>query len=177
MGEDVLLEKSDWTNIYKNNVCEVVDKNVAEFNYKLLHNLLCNNYLLSKWKKDVDRNCNFCGNVIENNLHLILECQNVRKVWNTVEMVLEINIRWKHVVLGFFHEDNYKVRSLNFVISFFAFRIYKTKMMLRMEDKNESVYNLLMHVKLDCHKTYLILKKSKYNSIDNKILERISLSL
>ena len=92
-------------------------------------------------------------------------------------MVLEINIRWKHVVLGFFHEGNHKVRSLNFVISFIAFRIYKTKMMLRMEDKNESVNNLLMHIKLDCHKTYLILKKSKYNSIDDKILERISLSL
>jgi hypothetical protein len=48
MGKDFLLEKSDWSNIDKNNVCEVVDKNFAEFNNKLMHNLLCNNYLLRK---------------------------------------------------------------------------------------------------------------------------------
>lgn len=172
-----MLEKSDWTNIYRNNVCKVVDKNVAEFNYKLLHNLLCNNYLLSKWKKDVHRNCTFCADVIENNAHLIFECQNVRQIWNTVEMVLEIDIRWKHIVLGFFHEDNPKVHTFNFVISYIAFRIYKSKMMLRLENKTESVNNLLIQVKLDCYRTYLTLRKSKYDFLDHKLFERLSLLL
>ena len=48
-----LVKPVAWNMIYKNNIRNIVDKNVAEFKYKLIHNLLCNRYMLSKWKPDV----------------------------------------------------------------------------------------------------------------------------
>ena len=92
-------------------------------------------------------------------------------------MVLEIDITWKHIVLGFFHEDNLKVHSFNFVISYIAYRIYKIKMMLRYESRVENVNNLLTHVKSDCYRTYLTLKKSKYNFINKSFFEKLYLLL
>ena len=38
-----------------------------------------------------------------------------RHIWNIVEMVLETDIQWKHIVLGFYREDKPKIHSVNFV--------------------------------------------------------------
>ena len=92
-------------------------------------------------------------------------------------MVLDIDIQWKHIVLGFYHEDNPKIHSFNFVIFFVAFRIHKNKMMLRLENKCESEHNILSYLRLDCHKMYLTLKKSKYKFLNNIFLKQISLFL
>lgn len=40
--------KSDWENIYMNKIVLLQDKKISEFNYKLLNNLLSNNYFVSK---------------------------------------------------------------------------------------------------------------------------------
>ena len=66
-----------WTNIYVNKVKDISDTKVAEFNYKLLNNILCNNYLVSKWNPAVRKECTVCG-AIENTKHLIFECTNVK---------------------------------------------------------------------------------------------------
>ena len=47
------IERSDWARSFRDNICKIVDKNGAEFKYKLFYNLLCNNYYPSKWKTDV----------------------------------------------------------------------------------------------------------------------------
>ena len=91
-------------------------------------------------------------------------------------MALEIDIQWKHIVLGFYREDNPKIHSFNFVIFCVASRIYKNKMILRLENKCEK-QNLLTYMRLDCHKMYLTFKKSKYKFLNNILLERISLFL
>ena len=44
----------------------ISDTNIAENNYQLLHNILNNNYLVSKWKPYFDMNCRFCHAQIEN---------------------------------------------------------------------------------------------------------------
>ena len=94
-------------------------------------------------------------------------------------MVLEIDIQWKHIVLRFCREDNPKIHSFYLVIFYVAFRIFKNKMMLRLENKWENEQNLLTYMKLDCHKMYLTLKKLKYKFRNNihVLLERISLFL
>ena len=52
--------ENSWKNIYRNKITSSYDKCIAEFNYKLLNNLLCNNLYVSKWKKEIARNCTFC---------------------------------------------------------------------------------------------------------------------
>ena len=39
---------------------QISDKNIAEFNYKLLNDLLCNDYYLSKWKICHTLYCKVC---------------------------------------------------------------------------------------------------------------------
>ena len=91
----------------------------------MLNNLLCNNLYLSKWKQDVTKFCDTCENEVENSEHLIFTCNNVKNIWYTLGISLKIDIKWKHIVVGFFHENNIKVKTLNNLISFTAMKIYK----------------------------------------------------
>ena len=107
------------------------DQVVSEFNYKLLNNLLSNNLYLSRWK-NTPPFCTACSDVIENTKHLIFECTNIQNIWKIIGSVLNFEIQWKHIVIGFCLEFNDKVSMLNNLISFIACRIYKFKMYCRL---------------------------------------------
>ena len=170
-----LHEKRIWNSIYFHKIENVVDKNIAEFNYKLLNNLLCNNYYLSKWKRDTSNKCSHCKHIIENTEHLVFSCANVRNVWNAVANILKIDLRWKHVIIGFYHENNSKVKLLYNVISFVALKIYKYKMYCRLEQIVESELNISMHIKncLSFWYQVLLLTNSKININTIKVIADI----
>lgn len=75
---------------------------------------------------------------------------------------------WKHVIIGFYYENNRKVQFLNNIISYVAYRIYKFKMLCRFEKKNETSQSLSEYVKnyLIRNMNYITmyLKSSKYSS-------------
>ena len=77
-----ISDRIQWEAIFTQKIQKTCDKDISEFNYRLLNNLLCNNLFLSKWKADVNKLCNFCENEIENNEHLLFNCENVREIWN-----------------------------------------------------------------------------------------------
>ena len=116
-----------WCKIYLNKIKYFSDPIIAEFNYKLLHNILNNNYLVSKWKVGFEMHCRYCTAEIENTKHLIYECCNVKNIWLIIGNILGFTIQWKHVVVGFFLENNEKIHLFNNMISFVACRIYKYK--------------------------------------------------
>ena len=88
----------------------------------------------------------YCKHV-ENIKHLIFECNNVHGIWNSVGKFLSFQIKWKHIVVGFYSEENDKIKTLNLFISYVAFRIYKYKMLCRLDSLSETAYNLYNHVK------------------------------
>lgn len=49
---------------------------IAEFSYKMLQNILCNNAFLIKLGKDVNEYCSLC-NTIERTRHLLFGCINI----------------------------------------------------------------------------------------------------
>ena len=159
--------------ICKNNIQDIIDKNVSEFKYKLINNLLCNRYMLSKWKAGVTNKCTFCGNIVESSKHLIFDCPNVANIWSAVESILKTKIQWKHVVLGFFYENNRKVHNFNFILAYVACRIYKTKMFFRIENKPETSHDISRKIKSDCQKMYLTIKKSYHSYINDDILKML----
>ena len=130
---------------------QISDKNVAEFNYKLLNNLLCNGYYLSKWKIGHTMYCKVCPADIECTQHLIYSCSNVQRIWNIVRLILNFEIKWKHIVLGFYHGKSDYIDFLNFLISFIACKIYKYKMFCRLESLDENSYNISANVKSALH--------------------------
>lgn len=106
---------------------------------------MCNNVYVSKWKKDISNQCVHCKQ-IENIKHLLFECNNVKNIWNTVSNLLSFKIQWKHIV-GFFYEKSDKTKSLNLLIPYVAYRIYKQKMLCRLDSMNETECNIYNHVK------------------------------
>ena len=93
--------ESNWKNIYSCKIKDFKDKHIAEFSYKLFNNILCNNAYVSKWKKDIKNECTHCKQ-IETIKHLIYECDNVKNIWNIVSSYLSFEVKWKHIVVGFF---------------------------------------------------------------------------
>lgn len=88
-------------NGIKINIYEIKSKQHAEFSYKHLNNILCNNAYVSKWKKETSNQYVHCKQ-IENIKHLLFECDNVKSIWNAVSNFLSFKTQWKHIVVGFF---------------------------------------------------------------------------
>ena len=55
-------------------------------------------------------------------------------------------MQWKHLLIGFYFENNQKVIDLNNIISSIATIIYKYKMYCRLEDVEERKENISIHV-------------------------------
>ena len=155
-----IQRKSSWSAIYIQKISNIYDKKVAEFNFKMMHNLLSNRYILSKWKHDIDRNCVICNGIIENNEHLIYSCSNVVEIWSKASNSLKFNISWKNIVIGFYDEVNDKTVLINNIISFIAYRIYKYKMFCRIHNNPESYTDLRKHVKFSLQNYYFVLSNT-----------------
>ena len=158
-----ISDKTHWEAIYIHKICDTHDNDISEFNYKLLNNLLCNNLFLSKWKQDITKFCSTCKTEVENSEHLIFTCNNVKNIWYTLGISLKIDIQWKHIVIGFFHENNIKVKTLNNLISFTAMKIYKFKMVCRLEKTVETSVNIHMNLKKKLIFWLNVLRYSKSN--------------
>ena len=77
---------------------------------------------------------------------MIFKSSNVRRICNILGLTLKFDITWKHIVLGFYHIDSEYIDSLNFIISYIACRIYKYKMVCRVEMLEETEFNLYHHL-------------------------------
>lgn len=60
---------------------------------------------------------------------------------------LSFKKQWKHIFVGFFYEKSDRTKSLNLLITYVAYRIYKQIMLCRLDSMNETEYNIYNHVK------------------------------
>ena len=81
-------------------------------------------------------------------------------------------IQWKHVVVGFYLEDNSKIEVLNTTISFVACKIYKYKMYCRLESLEEREIDIHNHLKHNITFMGNVFKYSK-NMICHKMFEKL----
>ncbi len=77
-------------------------KKIAEFNYKLLHRIITCRYIVSQWKNDVTPYCLYCHD-IETVEHMIYNCPEAQNIWKCIDTIMNINIKWKHVAIGYMH--------------------------------------------------------------------------
>ena len=156
------INQEEWKLIYNQRVNFALDRNIAEFNYKLLNNTLCCKQMLFKWKKEQNGNCNLCR-IPEDIEHLIYRCKNVQKTWQLLSIIMKVTIKWKDILIGFYHENNKKIHLLNNIISFIALKIYKYKMYCRLQNIDEKEYNIQNHIKQKVLFWCKVLKYSKSN--------------
>ena len=91
--------ESMWINIYKQKVLDVNVVKIAEFNFKVLHNIIPCGKILNKWQGHISDKCEDCKQ-IETAEHLLYSCNKIEKEWEKVSIVLKINIKWKNIVCG-----------------------------------------------------------------------------
>lgn len=56
-SNELKISNDQWNNIYKAKIINAFDKQIAEFNFKPLHNQFNCNYNVNKQNKDVGKNC------------------------------------------------------------------------------------------------------------------------
>ena len=152
--DDLLVS---WENIYLEKIKKIFDKNVSEFNFKLLHNLLTCNKYVNKWNKDLDKNCSNC-NAEEDIKHLIFDCDIVKPIWSKISLLINKEVTWKIIVIGFPAYCSKNTFILNNILSFIAYKIYKYKMKCRILNENVTNVSLLCFLKNALAQFYLITK-------------------
>ena len=107
-----------FNHVYIRRIKQVNDKKIAEFNYKILHDILPCNANLKKWKIIDSDKCNFC-NGVQDIPHLLYYCKYANAIWCPIEGALKITIGIHDVILGVNEEHT------DFALSVIAFLIYK----------------------------------------------------
>ena len=82
------------------------------------------------------------------------------------------NINWKHVIVGFNYESNRTVITLNPLISYVAYRIYKYKMYCRLQCLDVTKYNILHYVK-SLIVLYAAILKNMKSAINCKLFKKL----
>lgn len=146
------------------------DKRLSEFNYNLLNDILCSTSFLQKCKIRQNAKCDYCDISNEDIKHLIFYFDNVKQIWHDLNNALNVTVKWKHVVIGFYVETNPKVLLYNTIISYIAFKIYKFKIGCRIKNECQDSYNLKQFVKNSLYKDMdIMLDFSNMNSFKNMV--------
>jgi hypothetical protein len=86
------------------------DRRIAEFHFKVLHNIIANNENLKKWKISNTELCDLCKETHDLE-HLLFSCIKAQAVWKIIENLFKISIRFVDVIFCF-KIDTYKIFSL-----------------------------------------------------------------
>ena len=94
----IKITNNMWESIYLHRVHQMPNI-LANFIYKLIHNLvLCRN-VLKKWKRTTSEFCPICRE-IEPVKHIYFECIKVKALWNKISTFMKIYITSK-IILGY----------------------------------------------------------------------------
>ena len=107
-------------SVYKKQICDkLFDKQIAEFNFKILHLILPCWENLTKWKITDSRMCKICG-VTHNVQHLLFECEKSKSIWQHFTLCFKETVDMRSIAFGEKFEKN-----SSFFISLLSFYIYK----------------------------------------------------
>ncbi len=115
-----------WHHVWRRKIC-LRDKKLAQFNYKLLHNILPNMKQLKIWQIVQDDNCILC-HTVEDASHLFAQCPRVKPFWTNIEQLIDqllnqkIICSWETILLGI----NSSNENMNIIITLAAFTVFKT---------------------------------------------------
>jgi hypothetical protein len=120
-----------WRTVYKLPFTLTTNTNLRYFQFRLSHRILTTNTFLHLIKVQDDSNCSFCGEDIEDLLHLFCKCKHIVPIWIEVNTWLNrsgfINLdrfRDADIILGILDQNI----IVNFVILITKFAIYNAKL-------------------------------------------------
>lgn len=129
---NIINKQQTWKTIYEQKIVSIKIEKLREFNFKLLHNIVPCGYILSKWNDKVNVNCQLCGE-IETTKHMLYECTHIRNIWDIISNVMNMNIKWKHIVTGFYNCETKRVCTFNHLMTVIVYAIFKENMHAKYE--------------------------------------------
>ena len=138
------------------------DNKLAEFSYKIIHNILICGKLISKWT-DTSKYCRICKPVkIHDIAHMLYHCSLCKRIWQSINTILNITIELKHIILLYESENNEDMSAINYCITVISFNIYKYWVQVNNLKSNASIQALRAIIIMDLKSRVLVL-----NSIGN----------
>jgi len=104
---------------YVHKVKLIWEKKLAEFNYKVLYNILACPTNLKKWKISQNDTCEICNSVCDV-IHLLIKCNIAEFAWSVAERILDSKLEVADIIVGS-RFDSIK----NHFITLISFLIYK----------------------------------------------------
>ena len=155
----ISLLNEDWVHIYKRKVKTVPYKKLAEFNYKLIHGTITPGYIINKWNKSIPSVCILCSNN-DTTFHMLFLCPRIRNIWLSIGEILQIDIKWKDIVLGL--NDNNTINiARNNIFTVLAFAIYSTWVKHHQPDQQTAYSEVGIQ---RCVISYLLMYKSIFKN-------------
>ena len=102
-----LIHKEDWSKIYSLPFRSCKEVKTKIFQYKINMDSLMTNVRLFKMKIVDDDSCSFCSKLPETMMHILYDCEQVKKVWIQFENWWEshshvrLNLCYKSIVFGY----------------------------------------------------------------------------
>ncbi len=159
-----------WPSIYKNQIW-ITDRKVGEFKYKILCNILSNKALISKWKREITENCDFCGQK-QTTKHMLYECPRVLNIWELISTLLKVKITYKHVVIGNLESTDF-IYNRNLLITYIAYSIYKFWVMSQNNLVNFKNDDMLIFIKRDVFSRSIYIKNDNFKQQCDSLIEKI----
>ena len=78
-----------WHKLYQETVKLTLSTKLRVFQYKIINRYLVTNVRISKWNSEITPNCSFCQDDHESILHLLCECGDVKKLWDSLTRWLQ----------------------------------------------------------------------------------------
>jgi hypothetical protein len=153
-----------FNNIYMRKIKQIKDFKIAEFNYKILHNILPCKANLKRWKICDNDRCNYC-NEIQDIPHLLYNCKYSAEIWRLVERPLNTVITIGDVILGTDSKDD-----VNFVISVIAYIIYKHWLKCNANNHNTTSEQLLITLTSELHYRTSIYQHTKLRNVYEQMI-------
>ncbi len=165
------LENYNWEEIYKRNVWNLSDKKLSEFKYKILNNILSNRSMISKWNKNINNKCPICG-INQTMKHLLFDCHRIQTVWNLISSILQVTIRYKHIVIGNREEVNL-IKARNLLIFYISYSIYKFWVQSENNMVNFIEANIIEFIKKDVFSRTIYVKDKMFIQLCDKLITRM----
>ena len=124
----------NFEDAYKQKILLIPDNKFKEFNFKLLHNILPCGANLKRCKLKEINSCTICKEN-QDNIHMLYTCRQIRHIWQSLNDVINVNIRPIHIICG--HHS-----IPDFIITLISYIIYKEYIIIEMNNTDRLHTNM-----------------------------------
>ena len=172
----VLKEEQTWhilTNsiypnfdfVYLNKIINIRDLKIAEFNFKLFHQILPCRIFLCKIGVLPYNTCAWCDKE-ESIEHMLFTCSSIKNIWIIISEMLQLKLTYENLVL------TTKSIEIDWLISLVEYLIFKRWVL---NQNGQKVLYLKKFLKMELKSRYVIYNMNSYTDICNCISKLVNI--